>query len=189
MRFRFGVIAGLAVLYFVAAKLGLLLAALSPSATPVWPPTGIAFAACLMLGYRVWPAIFVGAFLANVTNAGSVGTSLAIAAGNTLEALVGAYLVNRLANGPGVFDRARDIFAFVGLAALASTTVSATLGLASLTLGGYAQWAGFGPVCPASSSSSAFFGAFMYSSPVFRPTVAPMIQSTIAAMIQPSQIA
>ena len=99
-----------------------------------------------MLGYRVWPAIFVGAFLANVTNAGSVGTSLAIAAGNTLEALVGAYLVNRLANGPRVFDRARDIFAFVGLAALASTTVSATLGLASLTLGGYAQWAGFGPV-------------------------------------------
>jgi signal transduction histidine kinase/CheY-like chemotaxis protein len=146
MHFSVGIVGGLAVLYFVAAKLGLLLAALSPSATPVWPPTGIAFAACLMLGYRVWPAIFVGAFLANVTNAGSVGTSLAIAAGNTLEALVGAYLVNRLANGPGVFDRARDIFAFVGLAALASTTVSATIGLASLTLGGYAQWAGFGPV-------------------------------------------
>ena len=61
--------------------------------------------------------------------AGSAVTSLGIAAGNTLEALVGAYLVGRLANGPEVFDRARDIFAFVGLAALASTTVSATIGL------------------------------------------------------------
>ena len=128
-------------MYFVAAKVGLLLAAISPSATPVWPPTGIAFAACLVLGYRVWPAIFVGAFLANITTAGSVGTSLAIAAGNTLEALVGAYLVARLANGPRVFDHARDIFAFVGLAALASTTVSATIGLTSLSLGGYAPWA------------------------------------------------
>src|SRR5258705_8133835 len=145
---HFGVrVAGLAILYFVAAKLGLLLAAISPSAAPVWPPTGIAFAACLVLGYRVWPAIFAGALLANVTTAGSVGTSLAIAAGNTLEALVGAYLVNRLANGPRVFESARDIFAFVGLAALASTTISATIGLTSLSLGGYAQWAAFAPIC------------------------------------------
>ena len=77
-------------LYFVAAKVGLLFAAISPSASAVWPPTGIAFAACLVLGLRVWPAIFVGAFLANATTAGSVVTSLGIAAGNTLEAVVGA---------------------------------------------------------------------------------------------------
>ena len=141
MHFSFGIVAGLAVLYFVAAKVGLLLAAVSPSATPVWPPTGIAFAMCLVLGARVWPAIFAAAFLANITTAGSVVTSLGIAAGNTLEALVGAYLVGRLANGPAVFDRARDIFAFVGLAALASTTVSATIGLTTLALGGYVQWA------------------------------------------------
>jgi signal transduction histidine kinase/CheY-like chemotaxis protein len=146
MHFGVGIVAGLAVVYFVTAKVGLLLAAISPSATTVWPPTGIAFAACLVLGYRVWPAIFVGAFLANITTAGSVGTSLAIAAGNTLEALVGVYLVARLANGPKVFDHARDIFAFVGLAALASTTVSATIGLTSLSLGGYAPWASYGPI-------------------------------------------
>jgi signal transduction histidine kinase/CheY-like chemotaxis protein len=146
MHFSFGVVAGLAVLYFVAAKVGLLLAAVSPSATPVWPPTGIAFAMCLVLGARVWPAIFAAAFLANFTTAGSVVTSLGIAAGNTLEALVGAYLVGRLANGPAVFDRARDIFAFVGLAALASTTVSATIGLTTLALGGYVQWAELGSV-------------------------------------------
>src|SRR5258705_11073433 len=106
---HFGVrVAGLAILYFVAAKFGLLLAAISPSASPVWPPTGIAFAACLVLGYRVWPAIFVGAFLANITTAGSGGTALAIAAGNTPGALVGGYLVTRPAHCPRVFARARD---------------------------------------------------------------------------------
>jgi len=146
MGFNLTAVVGLAAVYFVAAKGGLLLAAISPSAAPVWPPTGIAFAAVLVLGHRVWPAIFAGAFLANLLTAGSAGTSLAIAAGNTLEALVGAHLVARFANGPKVFDRARDIFAFVGLAALASTTLSATIGLTSLSLGGYAPWAEFGPI-------------------------------------------
>src|SRR5439155_8343729 len=65
-------IAGLGVVYFVAAKLGLKLAFLYPSASSVWPGTGIALAAMLLFGYRVWPAIFLGAFLANLTTAGSV---------------------------------------------------------------------------------------------------------------------
>src|SRR5262249_40450062 len=121
MRLSFGAVAGLALVYFVAAMVGLHLASLSPSATPVWPPTGIAFAACRGLGRRVWPAIFAGAFLATLATTSSVPISLGIAAGNTLEALVGAYLVTRLANGPKVFDQARDIFGFVALAALAST--------------------------------------------------------------------
>jgi PAS domain-containing protein len=137
---------GLTLLYLVAAKLGLSFAAISPSATAVWPPSGIAFAACLLLGSRVWPAIFLGAFLTNVTTAGSVATSLGIAAGNTLEAVLGAYLVRRWANGPKVFDRARDLFRFVGLAALASTAVSATIGVTTLALGGYAPWAAYGTI-------------------------------------------
>ena len=65
-----------------------------------------------MLGYRVWPAIFVGAFLVNVTTAGNIATSLGIAAGNTLEAVCGAWLVNRFAGGTRVFDRAQDVFKF-----------------------------------------------------------------------------
>jgi integral membrane sensor domain MASE1 len=83
------VIGILAIIYFVAGKLGLMLASLHASASPVWPPAGIALAALLLLGYRAWPAIFVGAFLVNVTTAGNVATSFAIATGNTLEALVG----------------------------------------------------------------------------------------------------
>src|SRR5205814_9814311 len=96
----------LAIIYFIAGKLGLMLASLHASASPVWPSAGIALAALLLLGYRAWPAIFLGAFLVNVTTAGNVATSLAIATGNALEALVGVWLVNRFAAGTSVFDPA-----------------------------------------------------------------------------------
>src|SRR5213595_660448 len=77
----------LTAVYFIAGKLGLMLASLHASASPVWPAAGIALGALLVLGYRVWPAIFVGAFLVNLTTAGNVATSLAIASGNTLAAV------------------------------------------------------------------------------------------------------
>jgi len=131
---------GLATIYVLAGKFGLRLAVFHPSATPVWPPTGISLAAFLLLGNWVWPAIFLGAFVINVTTAGSIATSLGIATGNTLEGLLGAFLVNRFANGRTVFAQQRDTFTFVLLAALLSTTVSATFGVTSLSLGGYADW-------------------------------------------------
>ncbi len=133
-----GVLALLAVAYLVAGKLGLSLAFVNASASPVWPATGIAVAGLLVLGYRAWPAILMGAFLVNVTTAGTVATSLGIALGNTLEGLAAAYLVNRFAGGANAFDRARDIFKFTFLAALVSTMISATVGVASLALGGLA---------------------------------------------------
>jgi PAS domain S-box-containing protein len=132
--------------YFVAGKLGLTLAFVHASATAVWPPTGIALAATLLLGYRVWPALFVGAFLVNVTTEGSVWTSLGIASGNTLEGLLGAFLVTRFANGRNVFSRAREILLFTALAGFLSTAVSATIGVTSLSLGGYASWDRFGAI-------------------------------------------
>ena len=89
----------LAALYFLAGKLGLQLAVVHPSATAIWPGTGIALAAILLFGYGVWPGIFLGAFAVNVTTAGSILSAVGIATGNTLEALVGAYLVIRFANG------------------------------------------------------------------------------------------
>src|SRR5437762_13592128 len=132
--------------YFVAGKLGLTLAFVHASATAVWPPTGIALAAALLLGYRVWPALFVGAFLVNVTTEGSVWTSLGIASGNTLEGLLGAFLVTRFTGGRNVFGRARDILVFAALAGLLGTAVSATIGVTSLALGGYASWGRFGAI-------------------------------------------
>jgi len=136
----------LAGVYFIAGKLGLALAFLHPSATAVWPGSGIALAAFLVLGYRVWPGIFLGAFLVNITTAGSVGTSIGIAMGNTLEGLVGAYLVNRVANGRHAFERPQDILKFAVLAGMVSTTVSATFGVTSLSLGGYAIWSDYGSI-------------------------------------------
>jgi integral membrane sensor domain MASE1 len=143
---RLGLLVALAAGYFVAGKLGLRVAYVNPSATPVWPPTGIALAALLLAGYGVWPAVFVGAFLVNVTTAGSVATSIAIAAGNTLEALVGAYLVNRFARGRRACERAPDIFKLAVLAAAVSTTVSATAGVTALALDGFAPWTGYGSI-------------------------------------------
>jgi diguanylate cyclase (GGDEF)-like protein len=139
-------IAGLGAVYFVAAKLGLKLAFVYPSASSVWPGTGIALSAILLLGYRVWPGVFIGAFLANVTTAGSVTTSLGIALGNTLEGLIGARFLHCFANGRDAFDRARDILKFAFLAATLSTVISATIGVTSLSLGGFLQSKDFGRI-------------------------------------------
>ena len=134
------VVAALTLCYVIAGKLGLMLAFVHASATAVWPPAGIALVAFLLLGHRVWPAILLGAFVVNITTAGSVATSIGIATGNTLEALVGAYLARRFAHGPSAFEQVRDVFRFAVLTGLVSTTVSPTFGVTSLSLGGLSNW-------------------------------------------------
>src|SRR5215211_3871724 len=126
---QLALVASLTLIYFVAGKLGLQLAFVNASATAVWPPTGIGLAAALVLGYGIWPAILLGAFLVNVTTSGAVVGPFSIAVGNTLESILGAYLVNRFAHGRHVFERARDLFAYLMLACIVSTTVSATVGV------------------------------------------------------------
>lgn len=140
------VFALLATVYFLAGKFGLSLASVNPSSTAVWAPTGIALAAFLLLGYRAWPGIMLGAFLVNATTAGNVVTSLAIGIGNTLEGLLGARLVMRFAGGRNAFDRAQDVFKFTLFAAMVSTSVSATIGVTSLALGGFADWKDYGAI-------------------------------------------
>src|SRR5213075_1507197 len=142
---RLPLIGILAVIYFIAGKLGLMLASLHASASPVWPPAGIGLAAILLLGYRAWPAIFVGAFLVNLTTAGDITTSVAIASGNTLEALAGAWLVNRFADGRNIFDRPQGVFKFA-LAAAISAVVSPLFGVTSLALDGFADWKNYGAI-------------------------------------------
>ncbi len=129
-----------ALVYFVAGKAGLSLAFFHASSSPVWPPTGIALAACLLLGRRVWPGIFAGAFFVNVTTQGSVMTSLGIAAGNTLEGILCAFLAERWAGGRHALDRPRSAAKFVGLAGFLGTLASPLVGVTSLALGGYAGW-------------------------------------------------
>ena len=132
-------IGGLAVLYLVVAKLSLRLAFVHASASSVWPVTGIALAAVLLIGYRVWPAILIGAFFVNDITAGNFLTSLLIAGGNTLEAVCGAWLISRWVGSAQSFDRARDVFKF-SVTALASSLISATVGVTALTAGGFAHW-------------------------------------------------
>lgn len=129
--------------YVAAGKLGLRLAVVNPSATAVWAPSGIALGALVLLGIRYWPAVFAGAFLVNVTTTGALASSLGIAAGNTLEAVVGAVLLERLAGGRRALLRSGGVFRFVAISALAAAPVSATVGVTSLALTGAAVWRDF----------------------------------------------
>jgi two-component system cell cycle sensor histidine kinase/response regulator CckA len=133
----------LTLLYVILGKLGLLLAFVHASATPVWPPSGLALAALLLHGPRLWPGVLFGAFLVNITTAGTLGSTLGITLGNTLEALIGMYLVNRFANGVTAFARAQDVFVFA-LAAVCSTALGATIGATSLAGLGQAAWDEYG---------------------------------------------
>jgi len=125
--------------YYGAAKLGLTLAFANRSVTAVWPPTGIALAAVVVWGYRVWPGVALGALFANGWTGVPIETVFGITLGNTLEALAGAYLLQQ-ARFDSALRRVRDVLALVVLAAIVSTLVSATIGVASLGLGGDLDW-------------------------------------------------
>jgi PAS domain S-box-containing protein len=127
-------LAGLAVVYFVAGRLGLGLATLNASASPIWPPSGIAVAALLLFGRELWPAVALGALAVNLTTSGDVLASAMIAVGNTAEAILAVYLVERFAHGVRAFERARDVFLFAVGAGILAPVVSATIGVSALTL-------------------------------------------------------
>ncbi len=136
---RVVVMAFITLIYVVVGKIGLGFASVHASASPVWAPAGMAVAFFLLFGFSVWPTIVVGAFLVNVTTAGTWVTSGSIAVGNTLEGLLGAWLVQRFAHGLRAFESPPDVFKFAILAGLLSPTVSATIGVTSLTWGGFAS--------------------------------------------------
>ena len=134
---------GIAISYLAVAKLSLEMASIHPSASPIWPPTGFALAAVLLLGYRVVPAIFLAAFVTNATTAGSISTSLVIAAGNALECLVATILINRWSDGAHTFNTPTGVARFALVCFVPSTIISATLGVGSLSLAGFADWTNF----------------------------------------------
>jgi PAS domain S-box-containing protein len=136
----------LAAVYFAAAKLGLTMAFVAEQVTAVWPPTGIALTALLLFGYRAWPGIALGAFLANATTNAPLATAAGIALGNTLEALLGAWLLRRLVQFDPALGRVKDVLGLVVLAAALSTMVSATIGVTSLCLGGVTPWTAYAAV-------------------------------------------
>jgi signal transduction histidine kinase/integral membrane sensor domain MASE1 len=126
----------LAGVYFGAAKFGLTLGYENSSITSVWPPTGIALAALVLGGYRLWPGVAIGALLANSWTGVPLLAVLGITAGNTMEAVAGTFLLRRVARFQPALERVRDVVALAVLAGGLSTMVSATVGVATLSLAG-----------------------------------------------------
>ncbi len=135
-------LAVLAVLYFAVAKLSLLLAIPPGYATAVWPPSGLAVAAILLGGNRMWPGVWLGATLANLTVQASGVAAVLIGTGNTLEALVGAALILRLIGLPQRFESGEDVFTFAAIAAVTSA-VAATIGVSAVGVAGAMSLADF----------------------------------------------
>jgi signal transduction histidine kinase len=126
----------LLVVYFVTAKLGLMMDPVGGFATTIWPPTGISLVALTLFGYRLWPGIALGAFLVNASAGAPLLAAGGMAVGNTLEALLGVYLLRRYTGFRGSLNRVQHVFGFVVLAAGFSTMVSAIIGVTSGYLGG-----------------------------------------------------
>jgi two-component system CheB/CheR fusion protein len=138
-RYAFGLLA-LTAVYFTTARLGLSLAAPAAQVTLVWPPTGIALCAILLFGNRVWPGIALGAFLVNATVDEPLLVAAGIGAGNTLEALLAAWVLRHVVDFRPALDRLRDVLGLVVWAAGVSTLVGASVGVTCLCLGGVQAW-------------------------------------------------
>jgi signal transduction histidine kinase len=126
----------LSAVYVVIARLGLMLDAVGGFATLVWAPTGVSLVAVLLVGYPVAPGVFLGALVVNLWTGASVSVALPVALGNTLEAVLGAYALRRLAGFRRDFDRLRHVMALIVPVAMGTTLVSATIGVTSLAAGG-----------------------------------------------------
>ena len=147
-------ILALALAYSGSARLGLLLAIPGGHVTPVWPPSGIALAAVLLCGRRVWPGIWLGSFTANLWDfvAGPMSLATGIAAsatfgvGTSAAALFGAQWLLRQVVQRGRLERVRDVCALLALGGAASCLVSATIGVTTLCLAGFAPWSAYAQV-------------------------------------------
>ena len=135
----------LAIVYHLAARLGLRMAYVQINTSPVWPPTGIAITALLIFGYRMWPGVTLGVLLGSLLTGAPFNLSIGMAIGNTLEALAGAYLLQRFFNFHKEIARIQDV---IGLATVSifATSISATFGTTTLYLTGSAGPEGLGAI-------------------------------------------
>jgi len=147
-----GELMALAALYFLTARLGLVMAIPGGHVTPVWPPSGISLAAVLLRGRRVWPGIWLGSFAANFWDfyGGSLGLTTAVATsaifgiGASLTALLGCQLLRRFVGERNPLERVLDVCAFMALGGVVSCLLSATVGVTTLCLSGFAPWPAYG---------------------------------------------
>lgn len=129
---------GLTGIYFILGKAGLEFASINPSVSAIWPPTGFAIAVLLLTGVRMWPVILVGSFFVNLTTSGMLLSSAGIAVGNSLEAIIAVWCINRFANGTKVFERPMDVVTFAFVSGIAAA-ISAAIGVGMLITTGLLQ--------------------------------------------------
>ena len=134
--------------YIVAAKLGFRVAFVAEQVTTVWPPTGLAEAALLLWGRSLWPAIWLGAFITNAGTNLPLWGAASIAAGNTIEAVVAAAVLLRVKNFDPTLRCVRDALAFIVVAGLVATSISATIGSTTLCAAGVQSWSSFRALWP-----------------------------------------
>ena len=135
----------LAVVYHLAARVGLKMAYVQANTSPVWPPTGIGIAALLLFGLRLWPGVAAGVFLGFLINGGPTMLAVGMALGNALESLVGAFVLKRFFKFHNSLDRVQDVGG-LAVTAIFSTMISATIGGSTLLLLGEAEWIYFGDI-------------------------------------------
>src|SRR5688572_3097584 len=131
--------------YFIAGQVGFAVPFTTGNVSPVWPPAGVALAALLLVGYRVWPAIAAGAFLVNFLSPISLVGAIALAAGNTAGPVVGAWLVQRLPGFRPALSRLDHVLGLILLAAPVGAVVSATIGVTVLFVTDVNPWFQFWP--------------------------------------------
>jgi PAS domain S-box-containing protein len=137
------IIAVITILYVLSARLGLALGFVEKKVTLIWPPAGIALAAILLYGYKVIPGVALGAFIANASTGASALSVLFATLGNSLESLLGAYLLKRVIGFQNGLNRLKDVLGLFLLAAVVSTAISTTIGVTGLCLAGDASWKSF----------------------------------------------
>jgi integral membrane sensor domain MASE1 len=132
-----------AVAYLAAARMGFLVAFAAEQITTVWAPTGIALAALLHWGRRLWPAIWLAAFAANAASEAPLWTAAVIATGNTLEAVVAASVLGRARGFDPALRRVADTMRFILAGAILTTIISASIGVTTLCVAGVQPWSRF----------------------------------------------
>ena len=163
--------------YVLAARIGFHAAFVAEQVTTVWAPTGIALAALLLWGRRLWPAVWLGAFGANAATGAPLWTAAIIATGNTLEAVAGAWFLCRAPAFDPSLRRLVDTARFIVVGAILSTTISATIGVATLCLAGVQPWIRF----------SGLWSAWWLGDALGALVVAPVILTTVRSVTDGSR--
>jgi integral membrane sensor domain MASE1 len=113
IRYYFFVIISLAIVYHLAARLALQMAYVQVNTSPVWPPSGIGLAALLILGIRYWPGITLGVVVGSLLTGAPLPIALGLGLANTLEALIGTYLIRKVLHLHLSLVRVRDVVGLV----------------------------------------------------------------------------